>query len=79
MPDTAKIAQRGPYIVEAGPGTVYWCQCGRSKTQPFCDGSHTGTDFAPLEIHLNERKRLAFCGCKRTKSPPYCDDTHSTL
>jgi len=47
MPDTAKIAQRGPYIVEAGPGTVYWCQCGRSKTQPFCDGSHTGTDFAP--------------------------------
>lgn len=45
MSEKPVIAQRTPCMVEVGPGTIYWCQCGRSKTQPFCDGAHTGTDF----------------------------------
>jgi CDGSH-type Zn-finger protein len=70
MPEQPVIAQRKPYIVEVGPGTVYWCQCGRSKAQPFCDGSHTGTVFSPMEIHFEEKKRMAFFSCKQTKSLP---------
>jgi CDGSH-type Zn-finger protein len=73
------IAQRTPCVKEVGPGTVYWCQCGRSKKQPFCDGSHTGTEFAPLEVHFEEKKRVAFCGCKQTKKPPFCDGSHSRI
>ena len=47
-----EIAKAGPYIVDVEPGTYYWCSCGKSKSQPFCDGSHAGTDFAPFEIEL---------------------------
>jgi len=70
MADEVVIAQKSPYILEVGPGKVYWCRCGRSKTQPFCDGSHTGTDFSPEEIEFLEKKQVAFCGCKHTKTPP---------
>ncbi|MEC4686958.1 MAG: CDGSH iron-sulfur domain-containing protein [Nitrospirota bacterium] len=79
MADQVVIAQREPYVMEVGPGTVYWCRYGRSKTQPFCDGSHTRTDFSPIEVEFKERKRVAFCGCKHTNKPPFCDGTHSTL
>ena len=79
MADEVVIAQRTPYVVEVGPGKVFWCQCGRSKNQPFCDGSHTGTSFTPMEVEFTEKKRVAFCGCKHTKKPPFCDGTHSRL
>ena len=79
MPDMPVIAQRTPCIVEVGPGAVYWCQCGRSKTQPFCDVSHTGTEFSPMEVHFEEKKRVAFYGCKQTKKPPFCDRSHSRI
>jgi CDGSH-type Zn-finger protein len=68
MPEQAVIARRTPCIVEIDPGTVYTCQCGRSKSQPFLDGSHTGTMFSPMEIYFEEKKRMAFCGCSRQKA-----------
>lgn len=58
MADPIVIAQRTPYILEMEPGTYYWCRCGRSKAQPFCDGSHTGTDFSPLAIEIKEKNGL---------------------
>jgi len=70
MPAQPVIAQRTPCIVEIDPGTVYKCQCGRSKTLPFRDGSHTGTMFSPMEIYFEEKNRMAFCGSSRQKRLP---------
>lgn len=74
-----EIAQAGPCIVDVEPGTYYWCACGKSKSQPFCDGSHAGTDFMPVEIIVNEAKTLFLCGCKHTEHKPYCDGSHGSL
>jgi len=61
------------------PGTYYWCACGRSRNQPFCDGSHPGTGFAPVQFTVDERKKLWLCGCKHSGTAPYCDGTHKSL
>jgi CDGSH-type Zn-finger protein len=76
----AVIAQRSPYAVEVeADKTYYWCRCGRSLTQPFCDGSHKTTDFSPQKYVADENKKLFFCGCKRTATPPFCDGSHNRL
>ena len=71
------IAQKSPIVQKVEPGTYFWCACGRSKGQPFCDGSHKGTGFAPLKTEIAEAKTVAWCGCKHTKNAPFCDGSHA--
>ncbi len=80
MSDKPVIAQKAPYPVEVEAGKNYfWCACGRSKKQPFCDGSHKGTGFSPVKYTAETSKKVFFCGCKHTGNPPLCDGTHSKL
>ena len=73
------IAQKSPYVKEMEPGTYYWCACGKSKNQPFCDGSHKGSVFSPLEVKITEKKTVAWCGCKNTGNKSFCDGSHKKL
>lgn len=67
-----------PYPIEAEAGKSYWwCSCGKSKKQPFCDGSHAGSEFSPVKFDATEKKTLYFCGCKVTQKPPFCDGSHA--
>ncbi len=71
-------ASNTPYPIEVEAGKSYWwCSCGKSKKQPFCDGSHAGSTFSPLKFDATEKKTLYFCGCKATKKPPFCDGSHA--
>lgn len=71
------IAQKGPYAVELEAGkTYFWCACGRSQRQPFCDGSHKDTAFKPLKFTAEESRRAFLCGCKHTGRQPFCDGAH---
>ena len=74
-----KVAQKSPYVMEVEPGTYYWCACGASKNQPYCDGSHQGTEFTPVETKIEEKKQVAWCGCKHTANAPFCDGSHAKL
>ncbi len=73
------IAAREPAVLELEPGTYYWCACGRSQDQPFCDGSHQGTGIEPLAFEITEKKQVALCQCKHTATPPWCDGSHQKL
>jgi CDGSH-type Zn-finger protein len=73
------IFQKGPLVQKAEAGTYWWCACGRSKTQPFCDGSHKGTGLEPKMVDIISGKTVAWCGCKHTTTPPFCDGSHSRL
>ena len=74
MSDTPTIAQKGPYVVEVECGQIYfWCQCGFSNKQPFCDGSHKSTSFTPIKYEAKESKKIFFCGCKQSTRKPLCD------
>lgn len=67
-----------PYPVDVEAGKSYfWCSCGLSKAQPFCDGSHKGSAFSPVKYSAEESKTVYFCGCKQTDAAPLCDGSHS--
>ena len=73
-------AQTAPYQFEVETGRKYfWCACGRSKKQPFCDGSHSGTGITPIVYEAKEAKTVWFCGCKASGKKPLCDGTHKSL
>lgn len=77
---TPKIAQKSPYGVDVEAGKSYfWCSCGLSANQPFCDGSHKDTDMAPMKFIAEESKKVFFCGCKATAKAPLCDGAHAKL
>jgi len=73
------ICQKAPIVQEAAAGTYWWCACGRSAKQPFCDGSHKGTEFTPRQVELKAAGKVAWCACKHSKKAPFCDGTHRSL
>jgi CDGSH-type Zn-finger protein len=71
------IAQKSPFAIEVEAGKSYWwCSCGKSATQPFCDGSHKGSDFSPVEYKADKAEAVYFCGCKHSANGVMCDGTH---
>lgn len=75
-----RIAQQAPYAVEVEAGESYfWCTCGQSQQQPFCDGSHKSSGFSPVKWEATESKKVHFCGCKHSAHQPLCDGTHRQL
>ncbi|OJY27350.1 MAG: glutamate synthase [Rhodobacterales bacterium 65-51] len=80
MTDSQECPQKAPYRVELTEGkTYFWCACGRSQKQPFCDGSHKETGFTPVKFTAEATKPAFLCGCKQSGKAPFCDGTHKTL
>lgn len=77
--DNPKIPQKSPFVLEVTPGKYAWCSCGKSSNQPYCDGSHKGSEFSPIIEEVTETKTVAWCGCKHTQNKPYCDGAHAKL
>ncbi len=80
MADEPVCAQKGPYQVELQSGKSYfWCTCGRSQKQPYCDGSHKGTTFTPHRFVAETSGTVNLCGCKASDDMPFCDGSHNML
>ena len=78
--DAAIPAQKAPYNFTVEEGKRYfWCACGRSNTQPFCDGSHKGSEFSPVKFTIGEAQKMWLCGCKHSGNKPFCDGSHKKL
>lgn len=74
-----RIAALRPAVLALEPGTYYWCACGASATQPFCDGSHKGTEITPVPFEITEPSKVALCQCKHSATSPFCDGSHKGL
>ena len=75
---TGQISGEGAIAVDVEQGkSYYWCSCGKSSKQPFCDGSHKGTKFNPFVYKAELTKRIFFCACKQTNNRPFCDGSHN--
>ncbi len=68
-----------PLVLELAAGDHWWCACGRSSVQPFCDGSHKGSGVAPKKFTLPQPRVVALCTCRQSATLPFCDGSHSTL
>ncbi len=73
------VAGKEPIETTLEAGEYWWCACGRSRNQPFCDGSHAGTDIAPVRFKLEAKETVWLCACKHTANPPFCDGAHELL
>ena len=73
------VAGKTPLEANLEPGEYGWCSCGRSQSQPFCAGSHAGTDFVPLSFKVETAVPVWLCTCKHSANPPYCDGAHELL
>ena len=74
------IAGKTPYAVEVETGRTYWwCTCGKSAKQPFCDGAHKGSAFTPMKYDADKTGTVWFCGCKHTAKAPLCDGSHKKM
>lgn len=73
--------QNAPFVKDETAGRKFWCACGESENQPYCDGSHArkNTGIRPVPVEIGEPKRVAWCGCKKSGNKPYCDGTHAKL
>ena len=80
--DKSRSSQKNPHKIKVEKGkTYFWCSCGLSNKQPFCDGSHKNCEgsFRSLKYTASSDKMVFFCGCKITKNPPFCDNSHLKL
>jgi CDGSH-type Zn-finger protein len=77
--ESPKIAAKVPAAVKLEPGNYFWCACGKSKNQPFCDGSHQGSGITPSMFKIDVAKEVFLCQCKQSKNKPFCDGTHRNL
>lgn len=76
----AVVAATAPMGIEVEESKSYfWCSCGRSSKQPFCDGSHKETTLRPLKFDAERSAKVFFCACKQTRTPPFCDGSHKSL
>ncbi len=79
MAEDKVVAAKKPIVVDCEPGEYWWCACGRSANQPWCDGSHAGTGIEPEKMVIEEKAKLPLCQCKHTGNPPMCDGSHRNL
>jgi CDGSH-type Zn-finger protein len=79
MDEEPIIASKFPTVMQLEPGEYWWCSCGRSADQPFCDGSHKGTGFSPERVEIVEPRNVALCNCKHSSQGAICDGSHSSL
>jgi CDGSH-type Zn-finger protein len=80
MTEVPHIARKSPYPMEVEAGrTYFWCACGLSQKQPWCDGSHKTTGFTPLKFTAEATKKVWLCGCKQSANTPFCDGSHKGL
>jgi len=77
--DKPIIVQKHSLKMDMDSGTYYWCACGRSKSQPFCDGSHIGTSFRPVKVVIEVPRRVKWCMCRHSEHAAFCDNKHREL